>query len=256
VEQEQDHRILCRLTEQHGRWEMSAAPRLGAVLVETAQVSRRRRVNRRGRPRKEVSETQQTRDRILQAATAVFAQHGLGGGRVKLVARAAKSNERMIYYYFGSKERLFIAVLENVYRQMWEAENALQLDRAPPIEAVRVMVDFTIDHYLSHPEMLTILNNENLHRGRYVSKSKELKRLSSPALDLMSRIYDRGTRDGVFRAGLNPVQIYLSILALNYFYVSNRYTLSAYLGIDLGGEQLNSWRRWVSDVIIRAIKAK
>jgi hypothetical protein len=102
---------------------------------------------------------------------------------------------------------------------------------------------------LSHPEMLTILNNENLHRGRYVSKSKELKRLSSPALDLMNRIYDRGVRDGVFRAGLNPVQLYLSILALNYFYVSNRCTLSAYLGIDLGGEQLNSWRRWVSEVI-------
>jgi len=202
-----------------------------------------------------LSEAQQTRDRILQAATAVFAQHGLGGGRVKLIARAAKSNERMIYYYFGSKERLFIAVLEQVYRQMWEAENALQLDLAPPTQAIKSMIDFTLDHYLSHPEMLTILNNENLHRGRYVSKSKELKRLSSPALDLMTRIYERGVRDGVFQAGLNPIQLYLSILALNYFYVSNRYTLSAYLGIDLAGEQLNAWRRWVSEVIVRAIKA-
>ena len=103
--------------------------------------------------------------------------------------------------------------------------------------------------------MLTILNNENLHRGRYVSKSKELKRLSSPALELMSRIYTRGVRAGDFRKGLDPVEIYLSILALNYFYVSNRHTLSAYLGINLAGEQLKSWRRWVSDVIVRAIRS-
>jgi TetR/AcrR family transcriptional regulator, upper aerobic nicotinate degradation pathway regulator len=229
--------------------------RPGVSLVNTAQVARRKSAGRPGRPPKALSQAQQTRDRILQAATAVFAQHGLGGGRVKLIARAAKSNERMIYYYFGSKERLFIAVLEQVYRQMWEAENALQLDRAPPVQAIKSMIDFTLDHYLSHPEMLTILNNENLHRGRYVSKSKELKRLSSPALDLMGRIYERGVRDGVFQAGLNPIQLYLSILALNYFYVSNRYTLSAYLGIDLAGEQLNSWRCWVSEVIVRAIKA-
>jgi AcrR family transcriptional regulator len=197
----------------------------------------------------------QAGERILRAATDVFAQHGLSGGRVKLVARVAKSNERMIYYYFRSKEGLFIAVLENVYRQMWEAENALELDRSPPLDAIRAMVDFTLDHYLTHPEMLTILNNENLHRGRYVSKSKKMKRLSSPALDLMSKIYDRGVKEGVFRSGLDPLQIYLSILALNYFYVSNRYTLSAYLGLDLAGEQLKLWRRWVAEMVVRAVKA-
>jgi hypothetical protein len=117
------------------------------------------------------------------------------------------------------------------------------------------MVDFTLDHYLTHPEMLTILNNENLHRGRYVSKSKEMKRFSSPALDLMSKIYGRGVEEGVFRSGLDPLQIYLSILALNYFYVSNRYTLSAYLGLDLAGEQLKLWRRWVAEMVVRAVKA-
>ena len=227
---------------------------MGPSLGKNAD-SPRRKPRRRGRPPKSLSEAQQIRDRLLRAATAVFAQHGLGGGRVKRIASAAKSNERMIYYYFGSKERLFIAVLENVYRQMWEAENALHLDRSSPIDAIKAMSDFTLDHYLSHPEMLTILNNENLHRGRYVSKSKELKRLSSPALELMSRIYTRGVGSGVFRKGLDPVEIYLSILALNYFYVSNRHTLSAYLGINLAGEQLKSWRRWVSDVIVRAIRS-
>jgi len=224
-------------------------------VARTKNRTSRRRRSRLGRPPKQVSEAQQTRERILRAATDVFAQHGLSGGRVKLVARVAKSNERMIYYYFRSKEGLFIAVLENVYRQMWEAENALELDRSPPLDAIRAMVDFTLDHYLTHPEMLTILNNENLHRGRYVSKSKKMKRLSSPALDLMSKIYDRGVEEGVFRSGLDPLQIYLSILALNYFYVSNRYTLSAYLGLDLAGEQLKLWRRWVAEMVVRAVKA-
>ncbi len=214
-----------------------------------------KRRSRAGRPPKQVSEAQQTRERILRAATDVFAQHGLSGGRVKLVARAARSNERMIYYYFGSKEGLFIAVLENVYRQMWEAENALQLDRAPPVDAIKAMIEFTLDYYLAHPEMLTIINNENLHRGRYVSKSKQLKRLSSPALELMDKIYRRGVKDGAFRPGLDPVQIYLSTLALNYFYVSNRHTLSAYLGLDLAGEQLERWRRWVVDAVVRAVQA-
>jgi TetR/AcrR family transcriptional regulator, upper aerobic nicotinate degradation pathway regulator len=224
-------------------------------LAKSVRGLRRNPTPRRGRPPKGVGRAQPTRDRILRAATAVFAQHGLDGGRVKLVARAAKSNERMIYYYFGSKEALFIAVLENVYRRMWEAENALELDRSPPFDAIRAMVDFTLDHYLTHPEMLTILNNENLHRGRYVSKSKDMKRFSSPALELMSKIYGRGVEEGVFRKGLDPLQIYVSILGLNYFYVSNRYTLSAYLGVDLSGEQLELWRRWVSDVVVRAVSA-
>jgi hypothetical protein len=112
-----------------------------------------------------------------------------------------------------------------------------------------------MDHYLAHPEMLTILNNENLHEGKYVSRSRELKRLSSPALDLMTRIYRAGVEQGVFRKGVKPLELYLSILALNYFYVSNRHTLSAFLGVDLLGESLTSWRQWVADAITRAVRA-
>jgi hypothetical protein len=104
--------------------------------------------------------------------------------------------------------------------------------------------------------MLTLLNNENLHKGRYVSKSKTMKELSSPALDLMARIYSRGVKDGVFRSGIAPLHIYLAILALNYFYVSNRYTLSAFLGADLlDDKNLAAWRSWVGDTVMRAVKS-
>jgi TetR/AcrR family transcriptional regulator, upper aerobic nicotinate degradation pathway regulator len=230
-----------------------------ATVVSTSRQPRGRpprRSNgkRPGRPLKSHDGAANTRDKILQAATKVFAEHGLGGGRIHLIARAARSNERMIYYYFGSKERLFIEVLEQVYRDMWEAESALALDHADPVAALAQIVNFTMDHYLSHPEMLTILNNENLHEGKYVSRSKELKRLSSPALDLMSRIYRAGVDKGVFRKGVKPLELYLSILALNYFYISNRHTLSAFLGVDLVGENLKSWRLWVVDVITRAVR--
>ena len=186
----------------------------------------------------------------------VFAERGLGGGRINLISRAARSNDRMIYYYFGSKEKLFIEVLGKIYRDMWEAESALDLDLENPASALTQIVQFTMDHYLTHPEMLTLLNNENLHKGKYVSKSKTMKELSSPALDLMGRIYRRGVEDGVFRSGISPLHIYLSILALNYFYVSNRYTLSAFLGMDLmAADNLSAWRAWVTETVLNAVRA-
>jgi AcrR family transcriptional regulator len=210
--------------------------------------------SRRGRPpsRTRVADT---RDRILQAAIKVFAQRGLGGGRIGLISRMARSNERMIYYYFGSKEKLFIEVLEKVYRDMWEAESALDLDLSNPVGALKDIVQFTMNHYLTHPEMVALLNNENLHKGKYVSKSKAMKELSSPALDLMERVYRRGVEKGVFRRGIRPLNIYLSILSLNYFYVSNRYTLSAFLGIELMDDShLTAWRTWVVDTVLNAVQ--
>jgi AcrR family transcriptional regulator len=211
----------------------------------------------RGRPRaKDAGDAPGTRDSILQAAVKVFAERGLGGGRINLISRAARSNDRMIYYYFGSKEKLFVEVLGKIYRDMWEAENALNLDQEDPVSALTQIVQFTMNHYLTHPEMLALLNNENLHKGRYVSKSKAMKELSSPALDLMERIYRRGVEAGVFRKGIIPLHIYLSILALNYFYVSNRYTLSSFLGMDLMDEHnLAAWRTWVTGVVLNAVRA-
>lgn len=214
-----------------------------------------RKAGRAKRPSaKRVRDAAATRENILNAALRIFAEGGLGGGRVNTISHAAHSNDRMIYYYFGSKERLFVEVLEKVYRDMWEAESALALDLSDPADALVRIVNFTLDYYIAHPEMLTILNNENLHRGKYVSKSRKLKELSSPALALMGKIYREGVAHRVFREGVSPLNIYLAILALNYFYVSNRYTLSAFLSVDLAGHNLEGWRSWVADVILRAVR--
>ena len=225
-------------------------------FAKTSRERKRTPVRRaRGRPRAKDSAAG-TRDSILQAAVKVFAERGLGGGRINLISRAARSNDRMIYYYFGSKEKLFVEVLGKIYRDMWEAESALNLDQENPVNALTQIVQFTMNHYLTHPEMLALLNNENLHKGKYVSKSKAMKELSSPALDLMERIYRRGVEHGVFRRGIAPLHIYLSILALNYFYVSNRYTLSSFLGMDLmDADNLSAWRTWVTGVVLNAVRA-
>ena len=233
---------------------------MSAEEFTEAPLARKRKAARRsrGRPRNNAGRggVIDTRDTILQAAVKVFAERGLGGGRINLISRAARSNERMIYYYFGSKEKLFIEVIGKIYRDMWDAERALNLNLENPENALKQIVQFTMNHYLTHPEMLTLLNNENLHKGKYVSKSRAMKELSSPALDLMGRIYRRGVEDGVFRRGIAPLHIYLAILALNYFYVSNRYTLSAFLGIDLlDDKNLPAWRAWVGDVVLRAVRA-
>jgi AcrR family transcriptional regulator len=228
--------------------DVSGATRRPREAEEADRAPRRRRGRARGNGN--------TRDSILAAAVKVFAERGLGGGRINLISRAARSNDRMIYYYFGSKEKLFIQVLEKIYRDMTEAESALQLDLADPVRALRQIVAFTMNHYLTHPEMVTLLNNENLHKGKHVSKSKAMKELSSPALDLMERVYRRGVEQGAFRAGVPPLHIYLSILALNYFYVSNRHTLSAFLGIDLmRDDNLGAWRDWVADMVLRGVRA-
>lgn len=196
-----------------------------------------------------------TRENLLKAAIKTFAEQGFDGTPVQRISRVARSNDRMLYYYFGSKEKLFTEALETIYREMWDAESALDLDFSDPVGALRRVVDFTMDHYLGHLEMVTLLNTENLHKGRHVSKSRKLKEVSSPALNLTARILDAGVKKGVFRSGVAPQHLYVSILALNYFYVSNRYTLSAFLGTDLlEAAHLKDWREWVAEAVLRSVK--
>ena len=144
----------------------------------------------------------------------------------------------MIYYYFGSKEKLFIEVLEKIHRDMWKAESALDLDLADPRGSASPDRRCTIwAHYLAHPEMLALLNNENLHKGKYVSKSKTMKAALIPGARSDGTHLPARIEQGVFRKGISPLNVYLSILALNYFYVSNRYTLSSFLGVESDGRR-------------------
>ncbi|MBE7426768.1 MAG: TetR family transcriptional regulator [Ideonella sp.] len=174
-----------------------------------------------------------TRARILAAAKAEFARSGLGGARVDRIAERAGANKRMLYYYFDSKDGLFRAVLEATYEHIREAEKALHLDALDPHEAIRRLIEFTWDYHLQHPEFLSLLNSANLHRAEHLKSSTKVRRMHSPFVAMIRDILERGVRAGVFRSGVDAVQLYISIAALAYFYLGNNYTLSAIFGRDL-----------------------
>src|SRR5215216_2934340 len=170
---------------------------------------------------------------ILTSARDEFAQRGLAGARMDSIAARAGLNKRLIYYYFGSKDDLFLAVLERTYADIRDAEQQLHLDAVEPVEAVRRLVSFTWHYYLEHPEFITLLNSENLHRAAHLKRSQRIQEMNSPLVQLLDSVLERGKRDNLFRAGINPVQLYISIAALCYFYLSNNDTLSAIFGRDL-----------------------
>jgi len=170
---------------------------------------------------------------ILLAARDEFSSHGLAGARVDRIAERTGLNKRLIYYYFGSKDDLFLAVLENVYADIREAEKGLHLRDLPPAEAIARLTEFTWNYYLEHPEFITLLNSANLHQGRHLGKSQRVLEMNSPLIQTLAEILERGRRDGVLRGGIDPVQLYISIAALAYFYLSNNHTLSAIFDRDL-----------------------
>ena len=195
-----------------------------------------------------------TRDSLLRAAIRVFAKHGLDGGSVDKISRAAKSHDRMIYYYFGNKEGLFVAVLEEIYRRFNDAEAALDLDITQPAQALRAVVQFVMQYYQKHPEFVTLLNSENLHRGKHIMKSDRAREYSSPAIGIIERVLRSGVEQGVFRRELAARDVYMMVAALGYFYQSNRYTLSAFLGEDLEAPQTFSrWEAFVIDSVLRTV---
>jgi TetR/AcrR family transcriptional regulator, upper aerobic nicotinate degradation pathway regulator len=199
---------------------------------------------------------QATRDSILRAATKVFAKHGYEGGRVEQISKAARSYDRMIYYYFGSKEGLFIAVIEEAYRRFNEAEAALSLDEAKPAQALADVIRFVWRYYQKNPEFITLLNTENLHRGRHIGKSLRAHELSSPVIDVTASVLAAGVKQKLFRADLAARDVYLMIAAMGYFYLSNRYTLSAFLGESLDTPAaLAHWETFMIDAVLRKVSA-
>ena len=173
------------------------------------------------------------RGRILGAALEEFSRHGLGGARVDRIAARAGANKRMLYYYFGNKDALFLAVLESRYAHIRRAEQGLRLGDFNPAEGIRRLVAFTWNYYLKHPEFLTLLNSENLHRARHLRRSRQIAAMHSPLVAMLRGLLARGVRKGQFRRGVDPVQLYISIAALGYFYLSNRHTLSTIFERDL-----------------------
>ena len=197
-----------------------------------------------------------TRGSILRAATAVFARHGYDGGSVEKISNRAGSVDRMIYYYFGSKEGLFIEVIEGIYDRMNQAESKLKLDLSEPVESLIELIRFMIGYYRRHPEFVTLLNTENLHNGQHIAKSTRAREYSSPAVSLIGKLLESGVRQKVFRKDIGARDLYLLIAATGYFYMSNRHTLSAFLGEDLlAADAVAHWENFVIDTVLRAVAA-
>lgn len=165
-----------------------------------------------------------TKARILAAAKSEFARLGLAGARVDEIARQACANKRMIYHYFGGKEALFRVVLVEAYLDIRNAEQELELDHLPPREALERLVRFTWVYYLDNPEFITLVNSANLHRGKHLEKSERLRKASRRFVSMVQEILDRGVADGVFRPGVDPVQLNITIAAIGYYYLTNRFT--------------------------------
>ena len=190
-----------------------------------------RRTTPRRSPRKRSASA--TKTRILDAALSEFAARGFAGARVDVIASQAKANKRMIYAYVGNKDALWLATLESVYSAKRQEERQLATDTLSPEEAMRALIRFNFRYHLEHPEFVALVNNENLMGARKLKRSKLVPQLYSPLLETLTGVLRRGQEAKVFRGGVDPMQLYISIAALGYFYCSNLRTLSVIFASDL-----------------------
>src|ERR1700734_3819559 len=217
----------------------------GAVAREwTGRRSRQRGRGARGRNAMVTSSTsadapvrrrnpQLTREDILDVAIREFSRQGFSGARVDEIAAQTRTTKRMIYYYFGGKEQLFIAALERVYSLFRDVEAGLDVDPLDPVAAIRQLAQLTLDHHEAHPDFIRLGAIENIHRAENISKSEILRRLNSPVITTTARILDRGYADGVFRRQVDPADLHMMISAFCFFRVANRHTFLAAFGRDL-----------------------
>jgi AcrR family transcriptional regulator len=200
------------------------------------------------------NDPQRTMAGILEVATAEFAAKGLSGARIDEIAAATQTSKRMIYYYFGSKEGLYVAVLEESYRRMRQIESELQLHDLAPIAALRRLVEFTFDHHSGNPDYIRLVMTENMERGAYLAQSKLIRELNVPAIAAIRELYDRGVAQGVFRSGLDPIDIHASISALTFFNVSNQHTFGLIFKVSKPSKQEVAKRRAsITDMVLRFV---
>ena len=192
---------------------------------------------------------------ILGVATAEFADKGLSGARVDAIAAATATSKRMIYYHFGSKEGLYIAVLEAAYRRIRAIEASLNLDDLAPEDALRKLVAFTFDYQQDNEAFIRLVMNENMHRGEYLAQSRTIQDLNVPAIDAVRRVYQRGVQTKVFRRGIDPTDLHMSISALCFFNVANRHTFSLIFKRDLSAPgALRARRDSIVEMIVRFVR--
>ena len=193
---------------------------------------------------------------ILVAAREEFCEYGFDGARVDRIAERAAANKRLLYHYYGNKEALYSAVLLDAYREIREGEHELHLQELAPIEAMRKLVSFTFDHFLKNPWFIRLLATENILRAEFVKRIPEVPALHSPIVEQIRTVLAAGQKEGLFRDGVDPVHLYISIAGVSYFFFSNIHTLSVIFSTPLGGsEQIEARRQHVQDVILGYLRA-
>jgi len=207
-----------------------AARTIGASMATT----------RSSRPREEASDT---RENILEVATREFADKGLAGARIDEIAERTASSKRMIYYYFGSKDELYRAVLERAYQRIRDQEQQAGFDKLAPDAALRAVIGHNFDYHFQHPEFVRLVMNENVHRGVHIAEIESLRVSNRSAINQLAGILAKGAALGIFRAGVDPVDLHMTISALCFYNVSNRYTFMHNFGIDFTEPATKAARR-------------
>jgi AcrR family transcriptional regulator len=196
-------------------------------------------------------DAERTRAELLAVATEVFAESGYSGARVDEIAERTRTTKRMIYYYFGGKEQLYLAVLENAYRGIREAEQKLRVDHVDPVAAIRRLAELTFDHHIAHDAFIRLVSIENIHRGEFIGKLDTLRDLSMPATSVLDEILRAGRAEGKFRDDVDALDVHIVISAYCVFQVANRYTFGFLFGVDFAEtSQRAHLRRMIGDVVV------
>ena len=201
------------------------------------------------------NDPQRTMANIVEVATREFADKGLTGARIDEIAAATQTSKRMIYYYFTSKEGLYVTVLEEAYRRIRSIENELHLEDLEPEDALRKLVGFTFDYQLANPDFIRLVMTENIHNGEFLAQSKTIQQLNVPVINAVKAVYERGVKARVFRRNLDAVDLHMSISALCFFNVSNRHTFSLIFKRDLDSPRALAQRRdSIVEMVVRFVR--
>jgi AcrR family transcriptional regulator len=208
-------------------------------------------------PPERIRDAERTRADILAVATSEFADRGYAGARINEIADKTSTTKRMIYYYFGGKEQLYIAVLEQAYSRIRGLEQQLDVEHLDPVEAIRELAGLTFDHHESHPDFIRLVSIENIHRARHIARSTVLSNLANPALDVLDAILSRGRAAGVFRDDVDALDVHQVISAFCVFRTANRHTFGAIFGRDmLDPGRRDHQRRMLGDLVVSYLTAR
>lgn len=240
--------LLGQIEPNHVRW----FPR-GVLRVDPRLKLKRKSRDPKSAPVRR-RDAERTKAEILAAGIREFSERGLNGARVDSIAARTRTNKRMIYYYFKSKERLYIAVLEEAYRRIREAEKQLRLDDLPPSEAIRLLAEFTFDYHWKNPQLAKLVVIENVHKGKNLSRSKTISSFNLSIIDAIAKVLRRGAEEGVLRRDIDPVELHMTVSALSLFHVTNRYTFGTVFRREMvSAEAVAQRKKEIVDIISRYV---